>query len=196
MKVQLMTVKVLLFLFMAIYSLASSAMEDKQGQHQCEKIIKEGKKSKINDYETYIQCNYFGDTAHLTQSQFYIFRTQDSQKIGEILLQYYPNGGYYKTDRHQPTLRLRHIEVKDPYKRQHHATRALETLFTELRKSPHLPRDVQVWLEYSTCHSFLAEFYQKFGFKEADEPCFAETKALNVPLYSIKFPYYSQHHKK
>ena len=154
------------------------------------KVIELKQKSYVANYETYLICAYSQDISELTQVNFNIHRSLDEAHIGQILLQYYPQGGYYKTGRETPTLRLRHIEIDEGFRQQHHATRALETLFTQLRKSSALPKDVEVWLEYSTCYPYLGTLYKSFGFKNSNEPSIAETKVLRVELSKTKFPYY------
>lgn len=180
-----------------IFSLPTWSMEDTPQRSApaakaSQKIVEKGQKSKIAGYETYIKCVYFGDIQQLTQSQFSIHQSRDDQEIGEILLQYYPQGGYYNTGGQTPTLRLRHIEIKNGFRREHHATRALETLFRQLRASPLLPKNTEIWLEYSSCYPYLEKLYTDFGFEGTQEPSFAETKVLRVNLHKTRFPYYSK----
>jgi len=176
--------------------LGNRSVAPKKVVHSSQKIVEKGKKSHIPGYETYLICEYFEDIRPLTQSQFNIHQSSNDQKIGEILLQYYPQGGYYKTARKTPTLRLRQIEIKEPYRRQHHATRALETLFRQLRESELLPKATEIWLEYSTFYPFLTILYQNFGFQETHEQSFGETKVLKVNLFKTKFPYYTKMKKE
>lgn len=155
------------------------------------RIVEKDKVSKIPNYETYLKCTASEDSKHSTQNDFTIHQN-DGQKIGEILLQYYPTGGHYKTGGRTPIIRLRHIEIEEQFRRNHSATRALETLFTELRKSAALPQNVEVWLEYSSSYKFLAPWYQSFGFQHTEEPSAFETKVMRVLLSKTQFPYYKK----
>jgi hypothetical protein len=152
------------------------------------RIVEKGHKSQIPHYETYLECVYTEDVTDFTQNKLFIYQ-QDGQKIGEILLQYYPSGGYYKTAGQIPTIRLRNIEIEEQYRKAHHGTRALETLFTQLRQSTVFPGNAEVWLEYSSCDQFLAPWYDSFGFCSTPESSFAETKVMRVLLSKTKFPY-------
>jgi len=154
-----------------------------------ETFIREAKpKYKIPGYDTYLVCSFDQSVRPMTQINFDI--VDESGQIGLILLQYYPDARnqFYQSSP-AGTLRLRHIEINKKKRRQGHAGRALETLFTTLRK--HGPKEIsEVWLECNVNPDYLIPFYEKFGFTRGKTTFWGDVIEMSVALKKTKFPYF------
>lgn len=137
-----------------------------------------------------MECTWNEKITELTQICFYV--KNKNQKIGEILLQYYPFGAteMYKTAKN-PTLRVRDITIEEHFRHQGHGGRALETLFTILRRN-NLPSTTEVYLETNTNPSYLMNMWVKFGFSTIENTFWNDVKILSAPLKKVKFPYYNK----
>lgn len=145
-------------------------------------------KYRIPGYNIYLVCSYDERVNPMTQVNFDIM--DESGKIGLILLQYYPDtrNQLYQSSP-AGTLRLRHIEIDNEKRRQGHAGRALETLFTSLRK--HAPKTVkEIWLECNVNPDYLIPFYEKLGFSRGRTTTWGDVIEMSVPIKKTKFPYF------
>lgn len=143
---------------------------------------------RIPGYGTYLVCSWNPKITAMTQINFDIM--DESGKIGLILLQYYPNASnqFYQSSP-AGTLRLRHIEIDSEKRHQGHAGRAIETLFTSVRK--HGPKTVtEIWLECNFRPDYLIPFYEKLGFSRGKTTVWGDVIEMSVPIKKTKFPYY------
>lgn len=208
---QFSRIKTVLYLSVILNLLCPSALWSADDSNKSKKVptfhsaqksqkIFELKEYAIKGYETCLVCTFSENRQPLTEINFDIYERPDGktrgEKIGALLLQYYPSGGYYQTSGKTSVLRLRHIEINDSYQQQYHATRALETLFRQLRTTTILPKETEIWLEYNVTQSFLKRMYASFGFEETQEPTYAEIKILKVLVSKSKFPYFAKLQEK
>ena len=132
-------------------------------------------------------CTAHSNTARFGEINFGIYNELD-QKVGEILLQYYPGNYNYKIG--EKVMRLRSIEIDEKYKKQGHGTRALETLFTKFRVLKNvIPQDSFICLERPT-KEHLKKWYEKFGFIALKD--FTDLSIMIVPVIGTQFPYYAK----
>lgn len=187
-----------LFFFMFVLStIVSSHLHATKGEQDDLFTLKD-RKIQITDYknDTFLICDY-NVKQEFTQVGFNIHTPKEEEKIGQILLQYYPSAPteIYRTST-GPTIRIRSLKIDKKFRQKGHAGRALETLFTALRKSK-FPNSTKLYLECNTGQldpslSYLHSFFKKFGFTPAENTAYQDVKILNVSLKKIKFPYYQQ----
>ena len=177
-------------LFAILWSISSAFHIDASNLgDQDDTFMKDAKPQyKITGYDTYLVCSYDEKISPMTQINFDI--RDESGKIGEILLQYYPDARnqFYKSSS-AGTVRLRHIEIDSEKRQQGHAGRALETLFTSVRL--HGPKTVkEIWLECNVSPDYLIPFYEKLGFSRGRTTIWGDVIEMSAPIKKTKFPYF------
>lgn len=112
------------------------------------------------------------------------------QKVGQILLQFYPEAYTYRGFPNKKILRIRWIEIDDEYKKRTYGTQALETLLVGLSregcKTDHVMLEVQDLLE-----PHLSTWYEKHGFKMIQTTAQSGDVGL-MRLEKAKFPLHAK----
>jgi ribosomal protein S18 acetylase RimI-like enzyme len=151
-----------------------------------ETFAQEGHVSRIQQYPTCLLCT--GTTFHVVPEQavYEILSDRENREeganiIGHIHLQYLSN---------QNMLRISDLKVKKKERRKGHGTRALETLFRDLRNRT-VFQNTLVTLEVADSNVAAITLYKSLGF-QASRRAYDDVTNMTVLLNDTKFPFYNR----
>ncbi len=135
---------------------------------------------------TFLRCSAAGQRQGFHQIEYEVLSpranaSEGANIVGKVEVQY---------DAPQRRLRLRWIEIDERYQQKHHATKALETLFSDLKCRDIRLANPVVHLEVSITKKHLFTLYTRMGFVAKSQA--ADVLSMEVLLRDIKLPFYEK----